>query len=150
MVDATQSGAAFYPRDEILSVRLTSAVTTAYNHGMLDQSVELSIVAGSRARPYRIEVLGQGDKVSVFCDCPAGALGRFCKHKAAVISGDQSLLASPDEETEAWKAACQLLADSTLPAKLMELRDAERDPETSKQQIKSLKLRLSRQMQDGA
>lgn len=117
---------------------------------MLDQSVELSIVAGTRTRPYRIEVLGQADKVSVFCDCPAGALGRFCKHKAAVISGNQSLLASPDEEREAWQAACQLLAGSSLPAKLMELRDAERDPETSKQQIKMLKLRLSRQMQDGA
>lgn len=117
---------------------------------MLEQTVELSVVAGSRTRPYRIEVLGQDSKVSVFCDCPAGALGRFCKHKAAVVSGDDSLLAARDEEQEAWQAAGRLLAESALPAKLMELRDAEKDPETSKQQIKSLKVRISRLMQEGA
>lgn len=117
---------------------------------MLEQTVEVSARASSRKRPYRIEVLGQGGKVSVFCDCPAGALGRFCKHKAAVVSGDDTILALPDEEQAAWKAACRLLSESALPAKLMELRDAEKDPETSKQEIKSLKIRISRLMQDGA
>ena len=117
---------------------------------MLEQSVELSVKASSRKRPYRIEVLGQTDKVSVFCDCPAGALGRFCKHKAAVVSGDTALLALPDEEKNEWEAVRKLLALSSLPAKLMELRDAEKDPEVSKQQIKGLKLRISRMMQDGA
>ncbi len=117
---------------------------------MLEQSVELSVIASSRKRPYRIEVLGQDNKVSVFCDCPAGALGRFCKHKAAIVAGDPALLAEPDEEKEEWAAAQKWLAGSSLPAKLMELRDAEKDPETSKQQIKSMKLRISRQMQDGA
>lgn len=117
---------------------------------MLEQSVELSVRASSRKRPYRIEVLGQDDKVSVFCDCPAGALGRFCKHKAAVVAGDDSLLATPDDEQEEWAAARKWLDRSSLPAKLMELRDAEKDPQTSKQQIKSLKLRISRLMQDGA
>lgn len=117
---------------------------------MLEQSIELSVKASSRKRPYRIEVLGQKDKVSVFCDCPAGALGRFCKHKAAVVSGDDSLLALPEEEAEEWAAAGKLLALSSLPGKLMELRDAEKDPATDKQKIKSLKLRISRLMQDGA
>ncbi len=117
---------------------------------MLEQTVEVSAKASSRKRPYRIEVLGQGSKVSVFCDCPAGALGRFCKHKAAVVRGDDTILALPNEEQQAWKAARELLRESTLPAKLMELRDAEKDPETSKQEIKALKFRISRLMQDGA
>lgn len=117
---------------------------------MLNQSVELSVKASSRKRPYRIEVLGQNGKVSVFCDCPAGALGRFCKHKAAVVAGDSSLLALPEEEENAWAEASALMAKSGLPAKLTELRDAEKDPDVGKQQIKSLKLRLSRLMQDGA
>ena len=117
---------------------------------MLEQSVELSIKASSRKRPYRIEVLGQGDKISVFCDCPAGALGRFCKHKAAVVSGDPSLLAAAEEEKEEWAATQSLLSESTLPAKLMELRDAESGPDSDKQKIKSMKMRISRLMQDGA
>ena len=117
---------------------------------MLEQSIELSIKASSRKRPYRIEVLGQKDKVSVFCDCPAGALGRFCKHKAAVASGDPSLLAAAAEEKEEWAAAQALLSASSLPAKLMELRDAESAPEADKQKIKSMKMRISRLMQDGA
>lgn len=117
---------------------------------MLEQSVELSITASTRKRPYRIEVLGQGDKISVFCDCPAGALGRFCKHKAAVVSGDRSLLATPEEEKEEWTAAQALLANSALPAKLMALRDAEAATKPDKQKIKSMKMRISRLMQDGA
>ncbi|NNF51071.1 MAG: hypothetical protein HKN59_01410 [Gammaproteobacteria bacterium] len=117
---------------------------------MPDQSVELSVKASSRKRPYRIEVLGQKDKVSVFCDCPAGALGRFCKHKAAVVAGDMSLLALPEEEKAQWADTRALMSQSTLPAKLDELRAAEKDSEVSKQQIKSLKMRLSRMMQDGA
>ncbi len=117
---------------------------------MLEQSVELSIRASTRKRPYRIEVLGQGDKISVFCDCPAGALGRFCKHKAAVASGNPALLADAEEEKEAWVAAQSLLAKSTLPSKLMELRDAESAPDPDKQKIKSMKMRISRLMQDGA
>ena len=117
---------------------------------MLDQNVELSIKAGSRKRPYRIEVLRQGDKVSVFCDCPAGALGRFCKHKAAVVSGDPSFLADADEDRHEWDSAQAWLGKSSLPEKLMELRDAESAPDVDKQKIKSMKLRISRLMQDGA
>ncbi len=117
---------------------------------MLEQNVELSIKASSRKRPYRIEVLGQGSKVSVFCDCPAGALGRFCKHKAAVVSGDPALLAEADEEKAEWEASQALLAKSALPGKMMELRDAESHPEKDKQTIKTMKMRISRLMQDGA
>ena len=95
-------------------------------------------------------MLGQNEKVSVFCDCPAGALGRFCKHKAGVVAGDTALLALPDEEKDEWAEACQMMSQSTLPTKLAELREAEKDPEVSKQQIKSLKMRISRLMQDGA
>lgn len=117
---------------------------------MLEQSVELSVQASTRKRPYCVEVLGQGEKVSIFCDCPAGALGRFCKHKAAIVKGDASLLAAADDEQEAWDTARALLGKSSLPAKLMELRDAEAATPVDKQKIKSMKIRISRMMQDGA
>lgn len=143
-------GGGILPQPENFGRSGHAKVESSYNHRMLEQSVELSVNASSRKRPYRIEVLGQTDKVSVFCDCPAGALGRFCKHKAAVVAGDDSVLALPEAEKEEWAAACRLLAASSLPAKLMELKDAEKDAGVSKQQIKSLKLRISRLMQDGA
>ena len=42
-----------------------------------------------------------------------------------------------------------MLSGSSLPGKLMELRDAESAPDPGKQKIKSMKMRISRLMQDG-
>ena len=43
----------------------------------------------------------------MFCHCPAGQVRQVCKHKVALIKGDETMLANPDQasalaEMKSW------------------------------------------------
>lgn len=69
-------------------------------------------VKGSARQPYRVTTEGQGEKLRIFCTCPAGKRGgRFCKHVAALLVGDVSNLVEPSDSV---KELADLAADSPL------------------------------------
>ncbi len=56
---------------------------------------------------YDVLFRGVGDSIRVFCNCRAGVLHQFCKHKLALIKGDTSALSDPTQagalsEIHAW------------------------------------------------
>jgi uncharacterized Zn finger protein len=72
-------------------------------------------VKGSTGSLYPVEFSVHGDSVRVFCHCPAGITQQMCKHKAALIGGNVSILANEAEaklieEMRAWPEYAQLIA----------------------------------------
>ena len=65
-------------------------------------SVNISIKAKSSSGDsfYTVEFITKDDILSVFCDCPAGEWGKFCKHKWQLLNGDETMLASTDQRSQ--------------------------------------------------
>ena len=112
-------------------------------------NIELFAKASTRDEPYTVEVVPEGDKVSVFCNCPAGNLTRFCKHKLAVVAGDTSILDNADAQRDAWDEAQAILAPTGLRESVVELVAAMKNSAVSKDKIKSMKMAVARKMAYG-
>jgi hypothetical protein len=62
---------------------------------------------------YEVSFIKTGDLLSVFCNCPAGEWGRYCKHKWKLLHGDESMLFDPSQAEElktvvSWASASGL------------------------------------------
>jgi|SRR5690625_174178 len=64
----------------------------------------------SSGDPYTVTItrLPSG-KLTAFCDCPAGVRHKYCKHKWAILQGDETFLHEPTEaaslvKLSAWVA----------------------------------------------
>ena len=56
--------------------------------------MEIKILAKSsnRREPYEVYFYFKSGELSGFCNCPAGIYYKFCKHKIALLTGDESAL----------------------------------------------------------
>lgn len=106
------------------------------------------VKSSSRPDPYCVEVAVEESRISLFCDCPAGALGKYCKHKEAVALGDERILFD-EAQKEGFELAAQTIASSGIPGLFAELRDAERAAEEAKKHAKSLKAKIARSLTNG-
>ncbi|MBI9110097.1 hypothetical protein [Maridesulfovibrio ferrireducens] len=59
-----------------------------------DEEIIQIYVLGSTGSGYVVsfEAYEDGEGLMVSCDCPAGSRGQMCKHKAALIKGDSSIM----------------------------------------------------------
>lgn len=55
------------------------------------------IVEGSKGDEYKILFECDGNNLNVFCTCPAGESGIYCKHRFALMDGDVTALLSENE-----------------------------------------------------
>jgi len=46
---------------------------------------------------YSVNFVYDGGLLTVFCNCPAGESGKFCKHKWQLLSGNSEMLYDPAE-----------------------------------------------------
>ena len=106
------------------------------------------VKSSSKPDPYGVEVAVEESRISLFCDCPAGALGKDCKHKEAIVLGDKGILFD-EAQLENFMIAAQAIASSGIPGLFEELRDAERAAEQAKKHAKSLKAKIARSLTDG-
>ncbi|MBL6975776.1 MAG: hypothetical protein ISR64_08610 [Deltaproteobacteria bacterium] len=74
------------------------------------------LVMSSTGDPYTIYCDASGGRVAISCTCQAGELGQMCKHKATVITGDDSLLYDEGQRAafNEAHAACQATSIPTL------------------------------------
>lgn len=106
------------------------------------------VKSSSRPVPYGVEVTIEESRVSLFCDCPAGALGKYCKHKEAIALGDENILFD-EAQKEGFEFAAKTISSSGVPGLFAELRDAERAAEEAKRYAKSLKAKIARLLTNG-
>lgn len=55
-------------------------------------------VEGSKGDEYEILFEREGNNLDVFCTCPAGDNGLYCKHRFALMEGDVTKLLSENED----------------------------------------------------
>ena len=47
-------------------------------------------VKGSSSDPYELTFIKDGDSLTALCNCPAGTFGNLCKHRVAILDGDNT------------------------------------------------------------
>jgi uncharacterized Zn finger protein len=112
------------------------------------QVVTILVKSSSRPEPYAIEVVLKDSRVSLFCDCPAGRLGKYCKHKEAVVFGDDSILFD-EAQRDKFEVAVPAISSTALPSLFAELREANQALGIAKKQVTSLKAKIVRSLSDG-
>lgn len=67
----------------------------------------------SSGNEYNVQVYSTEDGPVITCDCPAGENGQYCKHRFALISGDEREVVEADAQVSEIAA---LVAGSRLEA----------------------------------
>lgn len=57
------------------------------------------LAKSSSGNPYEVQFASDGNSLRIFCHCKAGILQQMCKHKAALLQGDISMLFKPEQAT---------------------------------------------------
>lgn len=85
---------------------------------------------------YTVIVEWNGKDLYVACDCKAGSLGDWCRHKSGVLNGEESILADGDTLTDVltWVS---LSSVSTAIARIREAENQRSDAEASLKKAKA-------------
>jgi uncharacterized Zn finger protein len=103
--------------------------------------------SSSKPTPYHVVVQSDGAAVTVHCDCEAGARGQYCKHKAAVVLGQSSVLFDGSQEAELART-CSVLRATPLFGIVSEIAELDALLERTKGRIASLKKAAARSMKE--
>lgn len=104
--------------------------------------------SSSQLEPYEITTISDVRALSVHCTCPAGELGKYCKHKAAMVLGDAGALYG-DDQSERFAEAQKLIVASPLPTLFAEIADAERKAVAAAAFAKKAKKHVAKAMNQG-
>jgi uncharacterized Zn finger protein len=105
----------------------------------------LRIRSSSSDTVYTLQVLCEDGSVAIFCDCSAGAYGKLCKHKLAIVANDKTDLESQDQDRN-FELAQEWIKGSTLQATLADIRAVEKEVEGAQAKLKKLKKTLEMQL----
>lgn len=99
---------------------------------------EFEVQSSDGSTTYVVEFLLEPSKLHVYCSCPAGMLGKWCKHKMQLVSGDVSgVLGSSNaadfSEVQSW------VKNSEFPRLLVEIKLAEDDIQVAKIKLANIK-----------
>ena len=104
-------------------------------------------VQGSALEPYHVVFVRRSlTNLSAYCSCPAGENGQVCKHRFAILEGDQVNLASSNvsdvKTVQSW------LAGTDVEKHLLKMRELEQAIEKIKNELSSAKKDLAKAMRD--
>lgn len=105
----------------------------------------LYVRSGSSNAIYTLQVICDDGNVTMFCDCNAGAYGKLCKHKLAIIANSKTDVAGHDQE-ENFELAQAWINGSALQSMLAGISAAESEVESAQKQLKKLKKALEVQL----
>ena len=106
------------------------------------------VKSSSSDEPYAVVVSSTQIGLFVYCDCPAGEWGKYCKHKAAIVLGDEKILYD-EEQFDNFLKAKEWIFTSNYPELIAELQTLERKAEEAKKMVKNQKERIARLMKEG-
>lgn len=61
---------------------------------------KFSVFSSDGVSVYTVVIERNGNDLFVACDCKAGSLGEWCRHKGRLLNGDEAILAVKDDLTE--------------------------------------------------
>lgn len=102
-----------------------------------------NVRSSSSSSEYIVSVWIEGEQVLCICDCPAGKFGKLCKHKVAILSGDESAL-SQRSQSDQLKFLCGQVTQRALGKCLLELDAAEKGLDQAKRHLDKVKKELER------
>ena len=87
--------------------------------------------------------------LTIDCNCPAGELGKSCKHKLAFLLGKKDMLFCPEEngilaELQAW------VNQTSYPELIRQIDHAEVELRRAQEKVKRAKSMLERAMKHGS
>ena len=101
-------------------------------------------VKGSAPESYKVTFTKNQNNINAFCTCPAGNSGQYCKHRFAIMAGDNKAVVSSNKEQvlviKSW------LPGSDLEEALMKLAEAEHEYDQAKKRLTTAKKNLARAM----
>ena len=115
---------------------------------MVYMELTILVKSSSRSEPRTVNVTKDDSGLSLFCDCPAGNWGRICKHKLAIVSGDDSMLYD-DDQREIFETAMGWVAKSGYPDLIKELKAAEKGLKSAREEVGDIKVKITRAMAEG-
>lgn len=109
---------------------------------------EFEVRGSDGVATYVVEFSLEFDKLHVYCECPAGMLGKWCKHKMRLVSGDVTGVlgvsgAADMAEIQAW------IGNSEFPRLLGEMKLAEDEMQAAKTKMDSVKKALEKAAKKG-
>jgi uncharacterized Zn finger protein len=109
---------------------------------------EFEVRSSDGVTTYVVEFSLESSKLHVYCSCPAGMLGKWCKHKMRLISGDVSGVIGTSgtadfDEVRNW------VRNSELPRLLDEMKLAEDEVHAVKTKLDNVKKALEQAVQKG-
>lgn len=109
---------------------------------------EFEVQSSDGVASYVVEFSLESGKLHVYCGCPAGILGKWCKHKMRLVSGDVTGVLGVSEaagmtEVLGW------IRNSEFPRLLDEMKSAEDEMQAAKTKMDNAKKSLEKAAKKG-
>ncbi len=101
-------------------------------------------VKGSSADPYELTFIKDGASLTALCDCPAGTFGNLCKHRVAILNGDNAAVV--DDDGGKVGIVVEWLVGTDVEAALKEMREVEATAGAPKPDLVAAKRKLAKAM----
>lgn len=102
------------------------------------------LVKGSSPEPYEVTFTKNNSNMNAFCTCPAGENGQYCKHRFAIMAGDNRAVISSNKDqvmvVKSW------LPGSDIEEALMKLAEAEHEYDNAKKRLTAVKKSIAKAM----
>jgi len=102
------------------------------------------LVKGSTPEPYKVTFTKNDNNLNAFCNCPAGVNGQYCKHRFAILAGDNKAVVSANKDqvivVKSW------LPGSDIEEALIKLAEAEQKYDKAKNRLSAAKKSVAKAM----
>lgn len=109
---------------------------------------EFEVRSSDGSTTYIVEFSLESSKLHVYCNCPAGVLRKWCKHKVRLISGDVSGILSSSAAAD-FDEAQNWVRNSEFPRLLVEMKLAEDEMQAAKAKMDNVKKMLEKAAKKG-
>lgn len=103
---------------------------------------EFSVYSSDGAATYTVVFEWNGKDLNVVCDCKAGTMGDWCRHKNGLLNGDEAILVAKENLTDVlqWvKASPVHVAMSDIQAAEIQQKEAEASLKKAKARVQAAK-----------
>lgn len=102
------------------------------------------LIEGSQGDKYRVLFEKSDSNLNVYCSCPAGEKGTYCKHRFALMDGEIDTLLS-DNEHDVAKIK-EFIKNTDVESAYREVIDTQKQCDQIQNQLKSAKKKLAKAM----